>query len=211
MSTQPLVRVVLGMRGTGKSTLARQLVAPERRLLIFDPMAEHDALRLDYDDFLAYLDDHADADRFRVALTDLDAGEEFCALAWVLAGRRAELTVFLEEADLIASPGQEPPIFRRLIAQGRHRGIAVVACSRRPAEVSRFLTANAHELYLFRTGEPRDVAYVRAFCGVEVSDAVQGLERFQHVRWTVEGFQLVGNGGPEPKKVDKTVSEEQER
>jgi DNA helicase HerA-like ATPase len=215
--TQPLIRVVLGQRGTGKSTLARQLVADERRLLIFDPMAEHDALRLDYDDFAAYLDDNGDNDPLRVALTDLDAGEEFCAFAWVLSGRRPGLAVFIEEADLIAPPGQEPPILRRLIAQGRHRGVAVVACSRRPAEVSRFLTAQAHELYLFRMVEPRDLAYIRAFCGADVSAMVQALGPHDHVAWTVNGHQLVrGQGGAlqlaekgrtAPKNVDTLTGE----
>jgi hypothetical protein len=208
---QPLVRCVFGMRGSGKSTLARQLVAEAPRLLVHDPMREHDCLHLELDAFAEFFE-RSPLDRFRVGLCELGAEEEFCAWAWVLGQRvpAHQLTILLEEADLVAPPGRETPIFRKLIAQGRHYGIAPVAVSRRPAEVSRYLTAQAHELYVFRSQEPKDLTYLRAFIGAEATERVAAFERFEYVRWTDSGWtvghveQLAVPGGPAPNFIDKS-------
>jgi hypothetical protein len=180
------VRCIFGMAGHGKTTLARQLVAGERRLLAWDPDGEHDVLRLQWDDFCAFMD--REPATFRVGLQDDDdLAEHFCAVAWELGAERASgtrLVVLMEEADEVAIPGQEPPIVKRLIRRGRHHGIEVVACSRRPAEVSRRLTSQARELYLFSTQEPKDLTYLRTFVGPEPTEAVAQLGRFEYVHWT---------------------------
>jgi DNA helicase HerA-like ATPase len=194
---QPIVRVVLGMRGYGKTTLARTLIAAAPRVVGHDPRREYDALPLAWPEFVAYVD-RMPVDRFRVTCTDAATGheEELCAWCYALGEDLnpeegmpgGEVMVLLEEADQIAAPGRESKIFKRLVSQGRHIGLAIVAVSRRPAEVSRFLTANADELYIFRTQEPRELEYLRAFIGTEAAAAVQQLQKFEHVFWTPEGW-----------------------
>jgi DNA helicase HerA-like ATPase len=181
------VRAILGQRGFGKSTLARALVADRTRLLVFDPMHEHDALPLGWRDFELYteaLDRGGYARGFRIGLIDtIEHEEDFCAWAWEIAGRCGGLTVLADEADMLAVPGQETEIFRRLVAQGRHYAIEFLACSRRPAELSRYLTGQADELYIFRCQEPRDLAYIRSFCGREAAEQIQELQPFHYLAW----------------------------
>lgn len=218
MAELPIIRCNFGMRGYGKSTLARALVRPRPRLLVHDPMKEHEALQLEIQPFEDYLDANT-LERFRVAM--ITPGEEayFCAIAWEIGeriGRENELclAVLLEEADLIAPPGREPWILKRLAAQGRHWGIELIPCSRRPSEVSRHLTANADELNIFRTQEPRDLAYYRQFIDGDAVDAVALLDKYEFIHWTLEGWEqrrLTDRTGawttassPERKESEKT-------
>jgi DNA helicase HerA-like ATPase len=173
---------VFGIRGMGKTTLARQLVAGEARMLAYDPFGEHDALALDWSTCLDYLDAHR-LERFRVAVTEGGHEHEFCALAWELAEHCGGLTVVLEEADLVARPMVEPEFFRQVVARGRHREISIVSTSQRPAQVSRLLTSQAAEVYCFRTHEPADVRHLRSILG-DVADQLPELEPFEYVHWT---------------------------
>ncbi len=199
MSSPAPIRCVLGVRGHGKSTAARQLVRDRRRLLVYDTRREHEALPLSFSDFERYLDAAAAGNfrrPFRVAMIEIGFEEDFCALAWAASQRLTalrggeaqgtELTVLLDEADQVAQPGRETKIFKLLASQGRHDGIELVACARRPVELSRLLTANADDMILCRTQEPDDVRYLRSIIGDEAADAVSELPRFECVRWSQE-------------------------
>src|SRR6266508_3061764 len=50
------VRFICGMRGHGKSTMARALTKTAPRLLAFDPNEEHDCALLPYEEFREQLD-----------------------------------------------------------------------------------------------------------------------------------------------------------
>lgn len=194
MTELPIIRCNFGMRGYGKTTLARAMVRPRERLLAHDQRRDHEVLLLEIAEFEDYID-ASSLEKFRVGMVTTGAEETFCAIAWEIGeriGKENELsaTVLLEEADLIARPGQEPEILRRLAAQGRHLGLELVACSRRPAEVSRHLTGNADELNIFRTQEPRDLAYYRQFIPADAVDAVSALHKFQYVHWTLEAWEV---------------------
>jgi len=212
--TQPPVRFVCGIRGHGKTTMARQLVAAAPRLLAYDPFGEHDALGLDYGELVDYLDYVDSLDAFRVGLREAGREEDFCALALVV-GRRLQqeqparqLVVLLEEADLVARPGQEPPVFQDLVARGRHAGIELIAVSRRPAEVSRLITSQAEFFYVFRTQEPRDVTYLRSYIGESAAAATQQLDAFHYVAW--QGGQWTEQVLPPPgRPVARTASREE--
>lgn len=194
------VRVVLGMRGFGKTTLVRELVAAEPRMLAYDPLDEHGCLALEWEAFRRYVDANLPSPRFRLALVDdADWSEDFCAIARVLAERQPGYLLLLEEADLVAAPGQEPPAFKWLMRRGRHFGVAVVACTRRPAELSRNVTAFATEMYVFRTQEPRDLAYLIGYIGRDAAAQVEELPApvitrdaltVTYVHWTLTGWRV---------------------
>ncbi len=191
MNDLPIIRCDFGMRGYGKTSLARYMVRARPRLLVHDPMKEHEAQPFEIQDFEDYLD-ASSLERFRVAL--ITPGEEayFCAVAWEIGeriGRENELclSVLLEEADLIAPPGRAPWILKNLPNKCRHIGIEIVAVSRRPAEVSHYLTGNADELNIFHSHEPRDLQYFRQFISREAVDELGHLQKFEFIHWTVGG------------------------
>ena len=123
--------LILGRRGTGKTTLARRLVNgwPADRVLAHDPMGE-------FEEFPLIRDDR-------------------CAES-VPAGT----VIIADELDLIAPPNSwRTEWIRDVLHYGRHLDISLIGCSRRPANVHRDVTALASTVYLGRITEPRDLDY----------------------------------------------------
>lgn len=81
------------------------------------------------------------------------AVEYFSAMLWELGGG----TLVLDEVDGFSI--HESQCYDNLIRYGRNRNVWVVTGCRRPAEVSRHITAGANIIYAFRTAEPRDIDY----------------------------------------------------
>jgi hypothetical protein len=70
-------------------------------------------------------------------------------------------TLVLDEGDSVRVA--DAPCFDEAIRYGRNRGIDLVVGCRRPAEISKNITAGADRAYLFTTHEPRDLEYYRDF------------------------------------------------
>ena len=105
-----------------------------------------------------------------------------------IAWAAGDLTLVWEEIDRWTGPQKLPPFALALVNQGRHRGVALIAASRRPARVSRDLTASATRIVAFQVREPRDVAYLREWIGQE-ADGLPGLDAnaYECVAWTDAG------------------------
>jgi hypothetical protein len=66
-------------------------------------------------------------------------------------------TLILDECDGFNI--SNAPCFDWLIRYGRNRNIDLITGCRRPAELSRNITAGANKLFIFQTQEPRDIEY----------------------------------------------------
>lgn len=94
---------------------------------------------------------------------------------WKLRGG----TIVLDEIDAVSIP--EAPCFDELIRYGRNRGIDVVTGCRRPAEISKNITAGADIILCFTTHEPRDIDYFSQKLGDEYAQALPKLEPFHGI------------------------------
>jgi hypothetical protein len=68
-----------------------------------------------------------------------------------------------------------PPELRRIVNQGRHKGLNQVYCGLRYAEIPRPISAGADVQILFRSGEPLDLDSMRSRIGSDATERVQGL------------------------------------
>ena len=75
------------------------------------------------------------------------------AVLWECGGG----TLVLDEVDCFSVSAA--PCYDQLIRYGRNRNIDLITGCRRPAELSRNITAGANKLFVFQTQEPRDVDY----------------------------------------------------
>ena len=82
-----------------------------------------------------------------------------CSAFWHTGGG----TLVLDEGDFFSL--SETPCFDEAIRYGRNRGIDMVFGCRRPAEISKNITAGADIVYVFNTSEPRDIDYYRDYLG----------------------------------------------
>lgn len=110
-----------------------------------------------------------------------DARAEFPWLARI-AYEVGALCLVAEEISWAISPAKMPVEVETLIRYGRHRDVELVGISRRPAEVNRDLTANANDVYIFRTHEPRDIAYFKSLIGGD-ADTLPNLPPFTPYVW----------------------------
>lgn len=184
----PDIRVVLGRGGSGKSYLVASWLKRSRgRVLIYDPNGEDlyakGATVIETAGALvdAYRAEHPPR---RIAWRGLatmgrDAFEWCNEVAWAAEN----LTLVWEEVDGVSDAGKLPDRAFKLVNQGRHRRIRLIACSRRPARVSRDLTANASRLVVFRTREPRDLKYLGEFVDETAAMALPDLADYHAVDW----------------------------
>lgn len=188
------IRVCLGIRGYGKTTAALALSREAPRLLAYDPFGEHEALRMTLSeaaDYLIEAERHQRLDKFRIGIYPYEDDEprKIAVLAWEIATRCPDgLVLVLEEADQIAPVTGVSPDVARLVSQGRHVNLEIIATTRRPAEVARILTANAAEYYIFRIQEPGDLTYLRSVIGPEATARVAELPEYAFVYWTPAGW-----------------------
>lgn len=187
------------MTGSGKSYLARHQLATFKRFIIFDPNCEkgNAALGRPVHDFGELIELLLKAKKgpvrlcWRGMIGARDPGYEYDrASAAALAAEN--IAVMWDEVDQFATEGTPlrlRPHCREVINTGRHRGLKVLACSRRPPMVPRDLTGNAQRIMVFHSHEPRDLVYFRQLMGRAVSDQLLSLkvEERECLEWTEAG------------------------
>lgn len=179
---------IFGRRGTGKTTLAHKLIAGKRRILVFDPLGQFKGEKefRTIKELALYCLDSGLREKgkpFALVYRPIRARAEFPFIARI-ACEIGALTLLAEEISWAISPAKMDAGVENLIRYGRHQDVELIGISRRPAEVNRDLTANANEIYIFRTHEPRDIAYFREILGSSVADSLPSLAKFTPFVWS---------------------------
>ena len=167
---------VFGHKGSGKSTLVKELVAEHKRVIVFDTMGEYDDAIEDYNTAVRELGRVQDARRFRVAIRLPEDDDALDAME--VAYEVPRCLVVFEETSFYCSPSTMPTILKKFVRYGRHREISQVYVSRRPAEINRDLTAQSDLIVSFRQHEPNDVDYLRKLMGSQ-ADKLPHLREYR--------------------------------
>lgn len=131
----------------------------------------------------------APAWRFALVPDEYDPGSFAANVAWACEAiyARGSVLLVVDEMDQFwPATARESP-FAKPFVWGRNRGINIVATTRRPAEISRVATSQATEFSIFRTEEPRDLDWIRAYCGGPIMARVLALPS----RYTYVHFDLI--------------------
>lgn len=178
---QNLILTILGMKGSGKSTLTREVILENPRVLILDAMGEYDDLQgvrvyQNGEEGARALVASKDSPRFLIDVLTLHGEETLAVLA--VAFEVPNLLIVLEEASLYTDPHTLPDEIARIVRYGRKREISLVVVARRPSEIHRELTAQSDLLVTFRQSEPIDLQYLRARMG-PVGDRAASLPPYR--------------------------------
>ena len=196
----------VGFRGSGKSTVASNILEANNGVFVFDPHVDpayrwirntaHAVEQLE--DYARW---HREARPKRAMLRYIPDGRldpfealnEFCAWAWTW--RNVWLCIEeVSEATRSPSAAGMPPELRRLVNQGRHKGINQVYCGLRYAEIPRPISAGADVQILFRSAEPLDLDSMRSRIGQEATERVQGLRTHEAlVLFPDRSYQAIGS------------------
>jgi hypothetical protein len=203
---QNRIILVVGFRGSGKSTVAAAILKQKNGVLVFDPHGDPayawipntaravEALE-DYSRWrreakpprvwLRYVPDGR--------LDPYDALNGFCA--WVWSWRNVWVCIEeVAEATRSLTAAGMPPELRRIVNQGRHHGLNQIYTGLRYAEIPRSISAGADVQILFRSGEPVDLDSMRIRIGAEAAERVQGLGQHEAlVFFPDRSWQTVGS------------------
>jgi|JI10StandDraft_1071094.scaffolds.fasta_scaffold06962_8 hypothetical protein len=193
---------IYGRRGTGKTTLARSLVAKKRRLVVYDPTEEYSRdrgiIRADGIDKVRDIMTQKWKQGFRIAYVP-PAGKEVAGLHHLcnllMAAQRAyydgqggqQITLLVEEMNLsypvTALPAQYPGM-PNVASRGRHYGIEVIGVTQRPAEVSTRFRENCAEVFcLALAGDISRKTVAKDIGNAALAERLAGLRPYEYLRW----------------------------
>ncbi|MHC4397638.1 MAG: ATP-binding protein [Planctomycetota bacterium] len=193
IDTEKKITLIFGQRGSGKSYLAKQLIQTERRYLIFDTMSEYNLGVIfnseDHEKF-CYFWRQSYRGNFRLIYRPLQPQQQIDAIA-DLVFHCGDLLFVIEEIETYCSAYQISDELAAIIQRGRHKNISLIGIAHRPNNISRLLTSQAKEIYIFATREPRDIEYLKMLLGQEIETYLDSLGKYSYVKWTDgEGFNV---------------------
>ena len=183
---------VFGRKGSGKSYWIKQHLAkiPARQSLwVWDPVSEYAGPAAEvplrggslFHSMRAMLE-AAKAGKLgkRVVLQAPRAEfDTFCTFAY----RTGRVTVVVDEINLFCSPSKCPAPLLELLRIGRHAEVDLIFAARRPAEVSRDLTAQSDKTVVFKTIEPADLEFFSKVCGKAFAERLPNLAQYRPELW----------------------------
>lgn len=214
---------IWGASGTGKTTYLLDRLHGVRRVVVMDVTG--DLVREGFQRCNSVEEVRAaivaNWRGFRLAYCATPGQETRCLnqLAQLLsvaqAGYEAEyhdmtLTLAVDEmADAFPATGglKKVPHYATLCSQGRHKGIALIGCSQRIAEVHTKFRGNCNEAVVFASIEPNDVERSADTLGLRGADRnrVRNLEALHFLHRTGAGAPIDGVVTPGRRKKHKST------
>lgn len=169
--------IILGKTGQGKSTLTKQLVKNEKRLVIIDPKQEYEGTIVEtFEDFHDFIIKN-DGQPFKVICryqNSIDHDYTFNLLKNI-----PNVCLVVEEIQIYVSPYIKDSPFLDLLRYGRHNHIKVIAIARRFSEFSADLTGLAEKVYTFKQTSPLDIQTCKKYGLFNVDK----LEKIDYVKF----------------------------
>lgn len=157
---------LVGMTGSGKTTLARQLLTSRLYVVALDYKR-----LLKWPDFrlCTSLKQLVDAREpkllYRPSIHDF-ASAENSALLWEWLYKRGNTTVYVDETAITIDVHNLPLYYRACLMQGREHGIEVWSSTQRPLDIPSVIGSESEHVYAFRLRLPQDRKRVEDLTGI---------------------------------------------
>jgi hypothetical protein len=183
---QNKIYTIIGHKGYGKTALSEKLlIGIDKPTIICDPRMqyEYNPRRIMFksvEEFQAFITKEYRAfKKYKFELVvNVVTDEDFKTLG-ELVYKMKQVCFLVDEIDMFFDVrANKDNIMNKLVQYGRHNQIDIVTTSRRPANISRNLTALT-DIFLFsRLREPNDKKYIKALLGNEYVETIADLEKF---------------------------------
>jgi hypothetical protein len=181
---QNLIVTLLGRKGSGKTTLAKDIIPEFPRVVILDTNGEYASVATvtfsTLEPALAYLVQRSKDDApFVMAYTPDSTpqdGLDFLRVVFEVP----RILVLVDEAHMYCKANQLPDEISKLVRLGRHREISQLYIAQRPASLPRDITAQSDVVASFQQHEGRDIEYMAKLFGQE-AEGLKTLARYRVV------------------------------
>jgi len=175
--------IVVGRKGSGKSSAAAELVKDHPRRLYIDPMRcfTDGVIIHRYADLVAYLKPLIHSSRYSAVFRSLSDEDMLAAIHLPTANGNPEAPpmpgaiVVIDEVDKWCNSQSAPESIRNLANYGRHFNVSAVFIARRAAEIPKTIRAMADRYVIGHTFDPGDVAALEEFIGPEKAEEVRAI------------------------------------
>lgn len=157
-----MIVTIIGKRGKGKTSLAKELVADSnaKQIFIYDFLGEYISFA---------------TEKVLVSRGDL---YEFCQTVWNTSHSQFKTLIVFDEIDLY---GKDNFHIEFLYRYGRHKNIDIVAVARRFYDLPVTARALTDSFYLFQITEERDINYLRRFINEDFIQKLIHLPDFEYI------------------------------
>jgi energy-coupling factor transporter ATP-binding protein EcfA2 len=174
--------IVIGRKGSGKSTRARKIALTRPRRIYIDSMHEHTdgVIVRSYAALVDYIRPRVHGS-YAVILRTLNEDDVFATLALATATNDPErpplpgVTYIIDEADKYMAPGSLPHPVNMIVNYGRHFQVSAIFIARRAKRLHIDVRSNADRYIIGQTFEPGDVDGIEEFIGVELAERVRAI------------------------------------
>lgn len=181
---------ILGKRGSGKSTLGKYIQRVFPRVVVFDRLHEYSGDKSaiyvsTWEEFSEAIRATAAAARFKIVYQfDIEATNDDAVFneAMRILYYRGSICVVIEEVHVFASAHYLPQWLREALLTGRHRKMALIATSQRPAELHKTLLSQSHHIFSGTLHEKNDVNYLASVMG-EAAFSLSQLKPFHFLHF----------------------------
>lgn len=175
--------LIAGKTGSGKTWLARRLLARIPRLVVIDPkstLADWNLKEPSDRDWNKF--DRGEYGRYRIQSPVTSDLESWYDDLFGYLYECGELTIYIDEAYAVTPPGQKPGKWlSACYTRGREKGIGVWSSTQRPAWIPLFMLSEADWFLVFRLSLEQDRKRIAALAGDSVMAPIpdpHGLWRY---------------------------------
>lgn len=177
----PVIVTIFGKKGSGKTTLARELMYRiGGRVVFLSPVerVDHDYNAWSNDEIHERMHTLKHGEVILVGRADTEAFDIIALTAMTYR----DYTIVIDEVDRYFGSDE----LLDLIHYSRHSRISIISNTRRFTDVPRLMTAQSDYLCIFRTNEPRDMEYFRKYAGLTNDHILADLPSFTYYVYPTE-------------------------
>lgn len=153
------VILIVGMTGSGKTTLARKVRATYPRIITLDPLHEYDGVIVtDIDSFTREIERYSEAwnkTEFNITcrIHDDEEIERFFRIAYELH----DYLLTIEETETYVDPQKKNTAFMKLVRHGRHKEISMLLVGQAMPDFKKGFRRQMTSTCTFKQTEPDDL------------------------------------------------------